>query len=93
MTVHRHTSEERSKEIIELLVLEIFPSRMSLALVLRARAILLGSKAVVVGFFLSVNEDRVGIGDFFEDILGAFVMTFVPSYWFLSGWKRSASKR
>ena len=53
---------------------------MTLALVLRARAILLGSKAVIVGFFLSVNEDRVGIGDFFEDILGAFVMTFVPSY-------------
>ena len=78
MAVHRHSSEEGSKEIVELLVLEILSSRMTVALVLRTRAILLCSKTVVVSFFLSINEDRVSIRDFFEDFLCAFVMPFVP---------------
>ena len=51
---------------------------MPMALILGARAILLCSKTVVMGFFLSIDEDRVGIRDFFEDFLRAFVMPFVP---------------
>ena len=78
MAVHRHSSEEGSEEIVELLVLEIFSSRMTMALILGARAILLCSKTVVMSFFLSIDEDRVGIRDFFEDFLRAFVMPFVP---------------
>ena len=78
VAVHRHSSEEGSKEIIELLVLEIFPSRMTMALVLGTRTILLGSKTVVMSFFLSINQDRVGVGDFLEDFLRAFVIPFVP---------------
>lgn len=80
MAVHWHSSEEGFKEVVELLVLIIFSPSVALALILRARTILLGSKTVVVGFFLGINQYRVGVGDFFEDFLRTFVMSFVPSY-------------
>lgn len=50
---------------------------MTMALILGARAILLCSKTVVMSFFLSIDEDRVGIGHFFEDFLRALVLIFV----------------
>jgi hypothetical protein len=80
VAVHRHPSEEGLKEVVELLVLVICSPRVALTLVLRARAILLRSKTVVVGFFVSVNQYRVGVGDLFEDVLRSFMMSFVPSY-------------
>lgn len=77
VTVHRHPSEEGSKEVIELLVLEILSSRVTLPLVLGAGTILLRSKSVVVCFFLGIDEHGVSVGDFLEDFLRAFVLIFV----------------
>lgn len=91
LPVHRHPSEEGPEEVVELLVLGVL--LVVLLPVLRPWPFLLRSEAVVVGLLLCVDEDGVGVGDFFEDFFCACVDAGVPSYWFLSGWKRRARLR
>lgn len=91
VAVHRHPSEERPEDVVELL--ELIVLLVVLLAVLRTGPLLLRTESIVVRPLLRIDQHRVGVGDLLEDLLGACVSREVPSYWFLSGWKRRARLR
>jgi hypothetical protein len=86
--VHGHSSEEGAEDVVVLFKLVVFLIGRPM---LGPRSILLRTKPVVMRLLLDINESRISVSDLLEDFLGAFMVGDIPSYWFLSGWKRSAS--
>ena len=68
--MHRHPSEEGTEQVIVLLILVILLSPLPI-LILRTRTVLFSPKAVIMRLLLGIDECRVCIGDFLEDLFGA----------------------
>ena len=77
MSVHGHSSEEGAEKVIELLILIIPLLRVLLPL--RTGSLLLGSEAIIVRSLLSIDENRIRVRYFLEDLLGAYVESGLPS--------------
>lgn len=91
VALHRHPSEKCPEDVVELLELIIL--LVVLLAILRTRPLLLSPKSIIVRPLLRIDQHRVGVGHLLEDLLCPCITPEVPSYWFLSGWKRRARLR
>lgn len=84
-----NTPKKCLEDILKLLVLEVL-SRTTSSLILRSLPVLFRAELIIMSAFICVDEGGVRIRYFLKYLFGTWVMKWVPSAWFLSGWNRSA---